>query len=144
MIREVTWDELPLCEPHARAFYNSRKHVLRGTFSMDKFLSYWRNIYTFERGIILGSWQDDALKGGFGLIIVDGPYDEIRRAIEQFWWLPNGGRDVIRVVKEAEFWAKAHGAQINDLAHFIDTPKIGEWYQRQDYAPIETHYEKVL
>lgn len=143
-IRALTIDEISQCVDHGQAFYDSREKQLGGIFDATKFVEYWTQQYLFGSGLIIGAWNEGRLAGGFGGVLVEGIYDGVLHAHEHFWWFPNGGRDAVKLIHQFEAWAKLQGARSLDLAHFADTPRVGELYTVLGYTALESHYRKVL
>lgn len=61
------------------------------------------------------------------------------------WWMEpdsRGGRIAIRLLRTAETWALNRGAVIFQM--MAPNASIGSLYERLDYVPIETHYQRRL
>lgn len=141
-VRRVEPDEFQKCIPLGQAFYDARNPG--GAFDPHRFHTFWNHTYFFERGIIVGAFERDELKGMFGGVINDGVYDGLRQATEHFWWMPKGGMTAVRLVRFFEEWAKHQGAYAHYIGHFADTPKVGLIYQSLGYTLLEHGYRKVL
>jgi RimJ/RimL family protein N-acetyltransferase len=61
------------------------------------------------------------------------------------WWMEpeaRGGRTAIKLLRTAEAWAQSHGAVIFQM--MAPNAAVGALYERLDYRPIETHYQRRL
>ncbi len=70
---------------------------------------------------------------------------------EIVWWMnpdARGGRTAIRLLREAERWAKDRGATTFQMMAPVGKTgtilELGRLYEALHYEPIETHYQRRL
>ncbi len=148
-IRHLTIDELPLCEPFARGFFEEKK--LPGTFSMDVFTQNWTAFLTKYPATILTLWRDTELLGGLGAMLTPDLFDGRLTATEMFWYMKPSARHglgAFKLVDEFEAWGNRKGAVEFRLAHMLmpgEDPahvKLAPIYKRRKYRALEVSYIK--
>lgn len=89
--------------------------------------------------------RDDAIIGLIGVLGYVHPMGGRLQASELFWWLDPKHRGAGGfLLRRAERWAKAYGAQSLQMIAPAESPHVGEMYMRLGYEPVETSYQKRL
>lgn len=149
-IRALTVDELPLCEPFARGFYQEKQ--LPGEFSMDVFLKNWTLFLTSYPATLLTLWEGKDLLGGLGAMVTPDLFDGHLAATELFWYLKpeaRHGLGAFQLVDAFEAWGHEHGAVEFRLAHMLmpgedpATVRLAPIYRRRKYRALEVSYIKA-
>lgn len=96
-----------------------------------------------DTGAVFVAERDDAVIGMIGLLYFEHPITGERTVTELFWWMEPEARGYgVRLLKRAERWAAAAGAQ---KVHMIaPTPEVGLLYERLGYEALETTYQRAL
>lgn len=87
----------------------------------------------------------DALTGMIVMSAYEHPFSGERMAFEFVWWIEpeaRGTGDGVRLLHAAEQWARDEG--IGKMQMVAPDPRIGEFYARMGYSPIETSYQRSL
>lgn len=68
----------------------------------------------------------------------------VRKAIELVWWVDPDQRGAVgvRLLRDAEGWARAHGAEALELV--APSPRVEQLYDRLGYTPVERMYFRRL
>lgn len=147
MIRLLRVEELPLCEPFARAFHEELS--LPGVFSMEAFTKTWSFLLTCPTlsAVILGLWDGETLIGGLGAMMADDLNTGAPTANELFWFVDAAhrkGPGAFKLVREFESWGDAHDARDFRLVHMLskDGLRFEKIYERMGYRPIEVAHLK--
>lgn len=95
----------------------------------------------------MASWvaehEDGTLVGMLGVVVFNHPMSGERVASEIAWWVNPEARGIgMRLLREAERWAKAQGA--TRLLMVAPNDRVGGFYQRLGFSPVETSYQRSL
>jgi len=107
----------------------------------------WTALITQGSGVIFAYEKDGELVGTIGGVVHRDIYGEALIAVEFFWFIQEEHRGMgIRLYKTFENWARNRGASSIQMMHLLDLmpEKVGHFYLRQGYEPIETRYSKRL
>jgi len=149
IIRRLTVEDLPCCEPFARAFHAEKQ--LAGAFTLSVFLQNWTTFLTERRAVIFGLWENTQLVGGLGAIIMPDLSDGRLTAQEMFWYVTPDARhglEAWKLVDAFESWGADHGVEEYRLAHLLlpnEDPasvRLAPLYRRKKYRALEVHYVK--
>ena len=148
MIRPLTLDELPLCEPFACAFHEEL--ALPGVFSMASFLQNWTFFLTTPgyESVIFGLFADKQLIGGLGALMAPDLNTGDLEANEFFWFVAKEyrqGAGALRLVKAFEDWGDAHDARGFRMVHLLsglNAERFPKIYEHMKYRPIEVAHRK--
>lgn len=81
--------------------------------------------------------------GMFGAMVYAHPMSGERIASELCWWVDPGSRGGgMRLLKDAESWAKAQGATC--LQMIAPTADVERFYQRVGFEQVETIYQRRI
>lgn len=84
-----------------------------------------------------------ALVGMIGALLFRHHFSGELIAGEVFWWVEPASRGGgIRLMRRAEAWARARGAQRMQM--IAPDAQVGQLYARLGYDPIEVAYERAL
>lgn len=89
---------------------------------------------------------DDVPFGGIALVDIPSPVTTRRYADELAWFVEpthRGFRAGPRLLAAAEDWARTRGLHMIKMVAPFGT-RVGAFYERRGYTPIETSYVKVL
>lgn len=94
-------------------------------------------------GALFVSERDGIVTGMIGLLLYTQPLSGEPMASELFWWVePEHRGHGVRLMKQAEAWARAQGATA--LQMIAPTSEVEQLYQRLGYDRIEVAYQKAL
>lgn len=100
-------------------------------------------LQTEAGGVFVIARADGVLVGMIGLLLFENPITGEATASELFWWVdPECRGQGVRLLKRAEAWAKASGAE--QLHMVAPTAAVGELYDRLGYEFLEATYRKAL
>lgn len=146
-IRPLTLDELPLCVPFGKAFYQEFK--LRGTFNPPHFLKTWQVFVGNLGAVVIGLYRNEELIGGLGGLVSPDVFTGERVATEMFWYIGQAhrtGTGALRLLRAFEDWGKSIGVAELRLAHFMmqNNEQLQRLYEHRGYALLEQGYQKRL
>lgn len=94
-------------------------------------------------GVIFVADAGCDLYGMIGMLVYTHHLDGQRVAGEIFWWTEPSARGFgLRLLREAEAWAKTRGAVSVQMVAPND--RVGRLYERLGYGRIETSYGKAV
>lgn len=86
---------------------------------------------------------NDPVTGMIALLCYDHQFSGERTAFEIVWWVdPEARGDGVRLLREAEKWAKDSGAKAIQMV--APNERVGSFYERLGYTPVETSYQRSL
>ena len=150
-IRAATADDVPIIVDMALHFQDTTAyaHHLRATPSM--MVRVVEQILTREDA---GLWLADNggdVCGMLAAALYVQPFSGESIGAEIVWWMnpdARGGRTAIRLLREAERWAKDRGATTFQMMAPVGKTgtilELGRLYEALHYEPIETHYQRRL
>jgi GNAT superfamily N-acetyltransferase len=145
MIRKLGIHDLPRCEVTALAFYSSSKFLEK--FETERFSAIWKTLLENGSGVIFAYEHENCIVGALGGIVHQDIYGPSIIAEEFFWFVEEEYRGAgLLLYHEFEEWAVSRGADTIQMVHLLDLmpEKVGAFYRRQGYHPIETRYSKKL
>lgn len=89
--------------------------------------------------------EDVYVRGMIGIFLFHHPMSGELTASETFWWIDpesRGGGDGVRLMRDAENWARERGAVRMQMIAPDD--RVGEFYRRLGYGEVETTWQKEL
>ena len=131
-IRELHQDELWTCRVFGEDFHAEK--AIPDEFSLDAFVTNWKNFYRLNIGVIFGLWDDDGvLIGGAGGILAHDLTSGKLKMNELFWYVDKAkrhttGRWPLRCVTRLREWGKEREATGFRMVRLItqgETPKDG-------------------
>ena len=140
----LTLDQLPLCQPLAKEFWDERH--LPGTFNMDHFTQSWTTLMATQPAVIFGLFYDGELVGALGGLVAPDIHTGEIVANEFFWFVlrkARKGTGAIRLIREFEHWGEENGATGFHLTAIIDghdDARLDKLYQRFGYTALEKGY----
>jgi GNAT superfamily N-acetyltransferase len=143
VIRDATEDDIPrLVEMGARFLTET---VYRGRVGVNP-AAMARTVAMLIRlptGVVFVTEEDGVVVGMIGLLLFENPISGELTAGELFWYVvPEHRGHGVRLLKRAEQWARAEGAQ---QVHMIaPTPEVGQLYDRLGYGYLEAAYQKAI
>jgi GNAT superfamily N-acetyltransferase len=150
VIRTLTIAELGTLEACAREFYGASRFLR--TFDMDRFRKVWEFLIGNGSGAIfveeshIGQSASE-ITGCIGGVVNPDIYSGELVAEELFWYVRESTRGSgVRLYRRFEQWAAARGAGSLQMVHLLDSmpEKVGRFYLRAGFEPIETRYAKRL
>src|SRR5262245_8932243 len=139
MIRAMTPEELPKIIPGAYSFF--REANLPGQFDAEHCIRTWERFLQTDVGVL--GWQAAAQSqaiDAIGGVIYPNAFTGQLHAMEMFWYVLPGQRSIgLKLLRWFEGQALARGARriIMVCLHNLNRDKIGAFYQRIGYAPLE-------
>lgn len=104
-------------------------------------------IETPEQGAIFVAERDGSLVGMLGLCAYTHPMFGVPCVIETFWYVDpavRGGSTAIRLMSEAERWARERGAQVLQMVAPFGAAAVCGIYRKLGYVPVESSWQKRL
>ena len=96
-----------------------------------------------DGAVIFVSGSDATLTGMIGIVIYEHMWSGEPTAFELVWWVePEARGDGVRLLRAAEAWAREKG--IEKMQMVAPNRKVGGFYERCGYAPVETSYQRSL
>lgn len=144
-LRPVKREELPQIPAIGVAFF--KEASLPGEMRHDVFVRNWEIYFDLNIGVMLGLFDGGKCTGVLGGLILPDPNDGELVASELFWYVLKEHRiGGIRLLKAFEEHAKVRGAKRITMVHLLqeNAEKLGRYYQKNGYSPIECHYIKQL
>lgn len=93
--------------------------------------------------VILLAERDERIIGMLLALVYDHPLSSERIGSELVWWVEPDARGCgLHLLRQAERWAKAHGAGVMQMV--APTPAVGRLYQSRDYVPVEQLWQRAL
>ena len=140
MTREATLTDLPRLVEMGRHFLAaSYRDTL--TENLAQMATLAEQLVTQDNGTILVLERDGILVGMIGMLIFPHHLSAERTAGEVMWWIEPDARGAgIRLLKEAEQWARDHGAR--KIQMIAPNARVGQLYARLGYAQIEIAFQK--
>lgn len=121
-----------------------------GNFRAESFLMSWKMLLEQKIGALFKLTNDEEQTIGLlGAVLVPDLFDNKVVASEAFWFVHpdhRGSMGPVRLFKTFETWAKDVGAERILTAHLSTATagKMGEFYEKQGYSPVETLYRKEI
>jgi GNAT superfamily N-acetyltransferase len=139
-LREATTDDLDVLVDMGMRFARETVYA-RTPINADviRKLGGW----LIDNGVIYVAVKDEQPVGMVGVTVLPHMMTGRLYGAEVFWWCnPEARGHGLRLLRAAEQWAKAHGAET--MQFVAPSPEVETLYQKLDYAKIETAYEKDL
>ena len=96
-----------------------------------------------DSAVIFVSGSDATLTGMIAVVIYEHIWSGDPTAFELVWWVePEARGDGVRLLRAAESWAREKG--IEKMQMVAPNRKVGDFYERCGYAPVETSYQRSL
>jgi hypothetical protein len=144
MIREATEDDIPEMLMMGKDFITSTSYKDVLSFNETQLATLLRGLIEKDTGLLLVA-VDSHIKGAIGMVVHRHPMSNELVSSEAFWWMnkdDRAGFDAVRLLLKAEVWVKSQGAR---WAHMVaPNQKVGRFYERLGYVPLETHYTKAV
>lgn len=144
MIRRATLDDRDRLMQMAQRFVAETPYAGLITIDLDRLAASVGGLLENPSGCVLVS-GDATLTGMIAMLAYDHPFSGERTAFEVVWWIEpeaRGSGDGVRLLRSAEAWARDGG--ITKMQMVAPDPRVGEFYQRMGYAPVETSYQRSL
>jgi GNAT superfamily N-acetyltransferase len=103
--------------------------------------------YVLDYGAGFVAVKDESVVGMIGASINVHPFTGELVASEAAWWIDlehRGGTAAVRLLAEAEAWARDNGAVRFQMVAPVGRYDVRDLYLRRDYAELETIYQRVL
>jgi GNAT superfamily N-acetyltransferase len=144
MIREAIEDDIPEMVKMGEDFITSTSYKDVLSFNETQLATMMRRLIDTETGLLMVA-ESSHIKGGIGMVVYRHPMSDELVSSEAFWWInkeDRSGFDAVRLVLKAEEWVKSKGAR---WAHMVaPDEKVGKFYERLGYTPLEMHYTKAV
>jgi GNAT superfamily N-acetyltransferase len=144
MIREATHDDIPEMVKMGENFITSTSYKDVLSFNETQLATLLRRLIDTEMGLLLVA-ESSHIKGAIGMVVHHHPMSDELVSSEAFWWInkeDRSGFDAVRLVLKAEAWVGSQGAR---WAHMVaPNEKVGKFYERLGYTPLEMHYTKAV
>jgi GNAT superfamily N-acetyltransferase len=137
-------DFIPMVEAISAFF---RKGRVPGGFNYKAFLTTWDMLINMRAGVVFGIYDPKPL-GCLGALIHPDPMDGSLVITEAFWFVAPESRGVGRyLLDELEEWGKEIGAKRLVMSHLVtidDGARLGRFFVKRGFTPMELHYVKEL
>lgn len=98
-------------------------------------------LIAMEDGVVFVAIEHGLAVGMIAMWLFDHPMADERMAQELVWWVdPKHKGSGVQLLRKAEAWALAHGAQAIEMT--APTRRLGEFYEAIGYAAVEVRYLK--
>lgn len=164
VIRLATPEDLPEMAKLASLFLKEANLPQSSRFNLQHWVSQWEKFLSSKVGVALIAVksvaashtprQTDAriarseIIGGIGGFLSDDVFDASRTLTEAFWFLHpdhRGGRLGLRLLDAFEGWARLNDCARIWMIHLTGfNSRLGIYYARKGYSPVETYYFKDL
>lgn len=140
-IRPARREDVPDLVAMAERFVAATSY--REHFTLD--LAHLTNTVTMlvERGgLFVAQGASGDLIGLIAIHVFQHPFTGVTMASELAWWVEphHRGRTGLALLKHAEAWAKAQGAE---WLHMVaPTPEVEQMYERMHFRPVERSYQR--
>jgi GNAT superfamily N-acetyltransferase len=148
MIVPLTLQDIKLVsEDIGKLFYSELE--LPGGFKIDVFIHNWQMLIANNIGVMWKLVLEGKPVGFLGGVLMPDVNNGELVATEMFWYVHPAHRKSLWSIKlflTFEKWAKDIGAKRIVMAHLMneDGHKLGKFYLRKGFKPVETHYSKTL
>lgn len=143
MIRRATLDDTGRLLEMGQRFVAETDYARLITISPVALAAAIHSILANPNGAVFVSGSDATLTGMIAMLAYDHPFSGERTAFEVVWWVePEARGDGVRLLRAAEAWAREQG--ITKMQMVAPNGRVGEFYQRMGYAPVETSYQRSL
>lgn len=144
MIRRATADDVPGIGLMAEAFVASTEYRALLSLKPEFIAMLAEQLITNDNALALVCEADGRLVGMMGVLAFPHMMSGETIATEVVWWMEpdHRGRDGIRMLRQAEAWAKEQGATI--LQMIAPNIRIERFYDLLGYVPVERSYQKRL
>ena len=143
MIRRATAEDRDRLVAMGRRFVDATDYSRLITINPERLEAAVGSILANPDGCVLVSGSDASLTGMIALLAYDHPFSGERTAFEVVWWVePEARGDGVRLLRGAEKWARDAG--ITKMQMVAPNARVGEFYQRMGYEPVETSYQRSL
>jgi GNAT superfamily N-acetyltransferase len=144
MIREATHRDIPEMVLMGKDFITSTSYKDVLSFNKEQLTRLLSGLIEKESGLLLVA-DNGHVSGAIGMVVYRHPMSDELVSSEAFWWMnkeARSGLDAVRLVVKAEEWVRSQGAR---WFHMVaPNKKVGKFYERLGYTPLETHYTKVV
>lgn len=114
--------------------------------SLDSLRTFTTRMVTGEDSLVLvaADQATGALVGMISVLLYTHHLSGVRQAHEVVWWVDPEERGALglRLLRDAERWARAQGAESLDL--IAPTARSEQLYDRLGYTPVERMYYRKL
>lgn len=142
MIRRATLDDRDRLVEMGQRFVAETPYAGLIAINPERLSASVAGILTNPAGAVFVSGSDP-LTGMIAMLAYDHPFSGERTAFEVVWWVePEARGDGVRLLRAAEQWARDEG--ITKMQMVAPDARVGEFYKRMGYAPVETSYQRSL
>jgi GNAT superfamily N-acetyltransferase len=108
----------------------------------DRVTAFLTALVTGEASVVFVADAGGAVVGMIGLVRSPHPYAGVVTASELMWWMDPAARGGgVALLRRAERWALETGATHLQMAAPVTDARVGRFYQRRGYQPLEAHYQ---
>jgi N-acetylglutamate synthase-like GNAT family acetyltransferase len=146
MIRAATQADVPAIVRMATTFLTSelyRRFITPDPENLRRFAS--SLIEQDNAEIFVVDDRTDGVVGMLAIVAMVHPMSGQRFASEVAWWInedKRGGREAIRLLRSAEAWARAQGAE--SLVMIAPTEHVERFYGKAGYERVESTWQRRL
>lgn len=137
MIREATPVDVPRLVAMGREFLHTTAYAALIADNPDQMSALASSLIDADRGVVLVADHGGELTGMIGVLVTAHHLSAEPVAMEAFWWASTPG-DGVRLRRDAESWAQAHGAVAMQMV--APSEAVGAMLERAGYALIERGY----
>lgn len=145
-IREATLDDLPALLAMCERFRQTEPYCHYIAHAPEVLEVFLRSLIdAFDRVLFVRTVPDHGVVGMLALVAYAHPMSGRRQASEMFWWLDPDHRGAGGwLLRRAEKWARAQGAETLSMISPWSNARVQETYRALGYQPLEVAYFKEL
>jgi GNAT superfamily N-acetyltransferase len=142
MIRHASLEDVPALVAMGGEFIASSSYCGRLGDSPEARAALMCRLVEDEAGLLL-VLDHDGPRGMLGMVLYPHPLSGETIAGELFWWVDPAHRGHgVALLREAEAWAREHGAV--KVQMIAPNDRVARLYQARGYAPLEQVLQKEL
>lgn len=143
MIRTATPDDIPRLVELGVRFMRESGYARHFSVNPEAQAKLAGDLIEAENGHVLVDEQRGEIIGMIGVIATYHPHSGDPVMLELFWYvLPRARGGGVRLLLEAEAWARANGIGISLVVS--PSNSVSQMYERLGYAPLERQFIKTL
>ncbi len=143
MIRPATFEDIERLVEMGQRFAAETSYKDSIEVDPDAIRGTLENLLRSEDAAVLVSGSDATITGMIIVLTYTHVWSGKPIASELVWWVEPEARGAgVRLLRAAELWARCKG--VEKMQMIAPNQKVGEFYQRLGYVPVETSFQRSL